>query len=225
METSFYPDSSFKLGDAYKYGVEISNKIKKEIRGRACGFPHDYGLLAQTVFYSGNGDYVETGTLFGASALVVALTKRKFGIDGNVYCVDPFDGYYGTGNKDMSGLVPSVSIVRENAQKYNIQDRIICVPHKSLPIPEQIKDHRFTMSYIDGNHWKDWPTKDFQSYGKMTTGYLMFDNYDFSHPSVVSAASYALSLPEWKVVHVSSISFILQKNPKLTDPHSWAGGT
>lgn len=224
VDTDFYPDSSFKLGEAYKYGLEVGSKVKKEIKGRACGKPHDYALLAQTVFYAGNGNYVETGSLFGASALVAAITKRKFGLSGKVYCVDPFDGYYGTGNKDMSGLIPTAAIVMENARKYGVQDYIVCIPKKSVPYPQELNGVEFSMSYIDGNHWKDWPTKDFEAYGKFTTKYLMFDNYDFSHPSVADAAKFASSKPEWRICHVSSISFILQRNPKMTDPHAWAGG-
>lgn len=223
MDLDFYSDSSFKLGEAYKYGLEVATKIKQEIKGRACGKPHDYALVAQTVFYSGSGNYVETGTLFGASALVAALTKRKFGIEGKVYCVDPFDGYYGAGNKDMTGLIPSVAIVMENARKYGIQDRIVCVPHKSIPYPKELIDIKFSMAYIDGNHWKDFPKQDFEAYSKNTSKYVMFDNYDFSHPSVADGAKFAASQPEWRICHVSSISFIIQRNPKMSDPHAWAG--
>jgi Methyltransferase domain len=226
MELDFYPDSSFKLGDAYIYGIEVAKKIKNEIKGRACGSIHDYGLLAQTVFYSGDGDYVETGTLFGASALVAGLTKRKFNIKGKVYCVDPFDGYYGEGKKDMSGLIPSVNILIENAKKYRIQDNIIPIAHKSQPLPLELANSKFSMSFIDGNHWKDFPKKDFEEYGDFRTSkYVMFDNYDFSHPSVVKAVEFAVLRGEWRICHVSSISFIIQRNPKITDPHSWAGET
>jgi len=224
MDINFYPDSSFKLTEAYRYGLEVGEKLKKEIKGRACGFAHDYGLLAQTVFYSGDGNYVETGTLFGASALVAALTKRKFGIAGKIYCVDPFNGYYGAGNNDMSGIIPTVSVLLENARKYGVQNYITPVPHKSVPYPKELNDITFSMAYIDGNHWKDWPTQDFKAYSKTTSNFVMFDNYDFKHPAVVNGTEYAVSQPEWRIAHVSSISFILQRNPKITDPHAWAGG-
>lgn len=221
--TKFYPDSSYKLGKAYEYGMEVGEKLKQDIKGRACGFAHDYGLVAQTVFYAGDGNYVETGTLFGASALVAALTKKKFGIEGKVYCVDPFDGYYGTGRNDMSGIIPTVEVLMENASKYKVKDYIVPVPHKSVPYPKSIVGLTFSMSYIDGNHWKDWPTQDFKAYAPNTTQYVMFDNYDFKHPAVVNGAEFAVNQPQWRIAHVSSISFILQRNPKITDPHAWAG--
>lgn len=220
---TYYPTSAFNLDIHYTAGVNTANNVIKGLKGRACGKPHDYALLAKAVALAGKGNYVETGTLFGASALVAAITKKMYNLDGNIYCVDPLNGYYGDGNKDASGLVPSVDILMENATKFDVADIIIPIAKKSVPFPEELKDKEFSVAYIDGNHWKDYPTKDWDNLNPRTTEFIMFDNYDFIHPSVVKATIKAVSNPEWKVAHVSSISFILQKNPNMSDPHAWAG--
>jgi len=225
MEVEFFPQSLFKLGKAYNYGIEASKKMITDITGRACGKPHDYALIAQTVVYAGPGNYVETGTLFGASALVAALTKRKFDIEGMVYCVDPLDGYYGTGNNDMSGILPTPEVLMENAKKYGVEDRIVYVAKKSIPFPKELDGLQFSMAFIDGDHWKDAPTQDWDNLSKATSKYVMFDNYDRTHPSVINAAEKATADKYFRVVHMSSISFILERNPRLSDPHAWAAGT
>lgn len=217
MSIEFYPQTLFALDQAYDYGVKVGEKLKKEIKGRACGKPHDYGIVAQTVFYAGDGNYAETGTLFGASALVAALTKRKFNLSGDVYCIDPLDGYYGKGKTDMSGILPTPAVVMENARRYGVESKIKCVAKKSVPYPKELDGIIFSCSYIDGDHWKDIPTLDWVNLSKVTSKFILFDNYDKVHPSVVQAAEFAVADPEWRVAHVSSISFVLQRNPKLVD--------
>lgn len=214
----------YPLKDAYVFGKNTFNRIKKEMSdGRTCGVDHDAGILAQSAYNSGNGNYVETGSLFGASAIIVALVKKHFNLDGFIYCVDPFDGYYGTGNKTKGGT-PSLDILWKNAKQFGVADRIKPVAHSSYPWPVELVNETFTMAFIDGDHWGEMPWKDFISVSTRTSKVIQFDDYDNIHPAVVSAAIKASVYPSWVPVYVGGISYVLEHTPELKDPHVAAGG-
>jgi len=212
----FYPYSIFKLEDAFNLGIQFIREVKSSIIGRACGEDWDYGLIAQCVYNSSGGNFLEIGSLFGAGAIVVSKILNHFNFPGKVYVLDPLDGYYGTGNRDMSGYIPSVDILKQNVEKFGVSERIEIVAKKSYPFPKELKDKKFSVSYIDGDHWGEMPYNDFQSVKDITTHYIMFDNYDINHHAVVNACLKSI-VDSWVPVHISSISFILQNSPKVVE--------
>ena len=219
----FYYDSLFHFGDAYEWVIENIEKVRQGLKGRFAGEAHDYGLVAQCLYEAAKSNnmkanYLEIGTLFGGGLILMALVMKHFGIQGKCVAIDPLDGYYGKGNRDpVIPLVPSVEIVKENAQKFGVLDRIKVIPKLSYPFPEEARKYVYAVSFIDGDHWGDMPWKDFLSVKDITTHYIVFDNYDKSHPAVVEACIKASSVDDWIPVHVSSISFILQRKPKIVD--------
>lgn len=204
----FYSNATyFHLGEAYQFGKVIARIIDKkfstgEMVGRACNIPHDYGLLAQAVVNAGHGDHVETGTLWGASAIVAALAKKKFNMGGVVYCIDPLDGYYGKGKPDhihTGSKTPTAELVLRNFKIMKVAP--ILVQEKSVPFPKSLKWNGFASGFIDGDHWGEGPRKDWVNISRCTSRYIVFDNYDNQHPAIVKAVRGA----NWTLVHLSSI--------------------
>lgn len=212
----FYKENCyFTLGPAYRFGVEMALSMnfmfeRKLLTGRACNSPHDYGLLAQTIFHAGRGNHLEIGTLWGASTIIAGLTKKEFGLWGNVFCVDPLNGLYGEGKTDKHAgrRLPSKKILEENLKTMNL--KAVIIPKKSFPFPEEINKTKFSSTYIDGDHWGQGPQRDLDNAVKRTTKYIIIDNYDKTHPAIVKAVRGA----KWRLVYLESIMAILQ-NPNL----------
>ena len=216
MSYEFYYDTLFKLEEPFHYALSIYSDVQRNMIGRLAGKPYDYGLVAQALVNSG-GNYLEIGTLFGGGLIIMAKVMEKFGIDGKCVAIDPLDGYYGKGNVDpVKKIVPTKDIVLENAKRFGVLDRIEIIQKPSYPFPEEAKKLRYGVAFIDGDHWGDMPWKDFLSVEKITDKYIIFDNYDKSHPAVVEAVIRATGRG-WLPVHISSITVILEKNPKLVD--------
>lgn len=195
----------FFLDDAYIWGKEQIEDIRRIIRGRPAGEPHDYGLLAQMVHNAGDGDHVEIGTYYGASAILAAQTKLKYRLGGRVVCIDPLDGYYGNAAEEITP-----GVLRANAQACGVSLRI--VRGVSTPWPAELENNRFVSAFIDGWHWGDVPLEDFRNLSKRVARFILFDNYDERHPDVVRSCLIAAEYPEWIPVHVSGISFLLERS-------------
>lgn len=200
----------FILKEAYQYGKEIAKildwlYLEGLLTGRSCNKNHDYGILAQMIYNAGHGDHLEIGTLFGASAIIAGLTKKKYKLRGKIICIDPLNGYYGENKKDTTtGITPKRNIVEKNLLIAGITAELIT--KNSFPFPKELETSKFVSTYIDGDHWEDMPTKDWTSAAARTSKYIMFDNYDKKHPAVVAAVETA----EWRIVNLSSIVVVLE---------------
>lgn len=214
-ETFYSRATYFHLGEAYEFGKAIAKIIDKkfavgEMVGRACNIPHDYGLLAQAVVNAGHGDHIETGTLWGASAIVAALAKKKFNMDGVVYCVDPLDGYYGAGKPDhihTGAKTPTADLVLQNFRVMKVLPVLVKMKSDPFPDPISFKMDSFASGFIDGDHWDNGPQRDWENVSQRTSRYIVFDNYDNQHPAIVKAVRDA----GWTLVHLSSIVAVFMK--------------
>jgi len=147
-----------------------------------------------TKYLVGMNDYIEIGTLFGASACLAGLNCK-----GEVHCIDPLNGYYSAGKRDQStGMLPFPSVVRENWDIFGLdQKRLHIHQHKHPPFPESIKDKRFDVGYIDGDHrfegcWADWDAlKD------RVDKFIIFDNYE--KEDVKAVVQMAVRTSEWAI--------------------------
>ena len=219
---SFYEYSLFKLEDAYELGVKVSMDINNmmssgKLTGRLAGKPHDYGILSQAFYNVGFGNFLEIGALFGGAALVLGEVAKYFGADFHIYIVDPLDGYYGKGNIDpVKKIIPTKDVLEKNLNTLGLGGRYTIFDRPSYPFP--IDGVEFSVSYIDGDHWGDMPYKDFLSIKDVTKGYVVFDNYDSKHTDVVKAVEKALLHDDYTLVHLSSISAVLQRNANISNP-------
>lgn len=196
----------------------IVEYVKSKIIGRVADQEDGTAVMAYYAAKAGSGDHLEIGTLFGGSAIVVALAKRLMGLDGNVYCLDPLDGYYRERFGHITDVVCkeheiSPDLVMKNAKIFEVEDRIRIIQKKSLPFPDELRNHRFVSAYIDGDHWDNMPTHDWNNVKKITSKYVIFDNYDDSHPSVKKACDRALK-DGWKLEYSGGITFVVS-SPSL----------
>lgn len=200
----------FPLGAAYRYGAETSKFISSEIIGRAIfDGSRNAGLLAQAVANGLHGDHVEIGTLFGGTAILAAMTKKEFGLHGKVYCIDPLE-FRPEAIKDRgSGIVASSTLLRENACRFGVEDRIIHVPKSSYPWP--LPNKLFATSFLDGDHWGGMPAKDWASLSKHTAYFIAMHDYMPRKPEVVDLIYKAVHSREWTVVAIDGVTAVLRR--------------
>ena len=203
---------------------QITDLVAAHILGRVANVidnkeTNNVEVVMEYVLRAGGGNHLEIGTLFGGSAIAVALAKKKYDQSGMVVCVDPLNGYYQDKWPEPS-LVDKITnipvtpkVLFHNITKFDVADRVLVLRSKSEAIANLV-DMRFTTAYIDGDHWVDGPLCDWQLVKDITDRYVIFDNYDDAHPEVVQACKFAHQDTSWHCVYQEGISYVLEKcNP------------
>jgi hypothetical protein len=203
------PESFMTFGEAYYYGYEAATDIREGIEGRAIFYPHEAGVLAQMVHDARHSDHVEIGTLFGASAILVAMVKAKFNMHGYVYCVDPLEMRKVTLDDLNTGTRASSDLVMKNAEHFAVADRLKLVLAYSHPWP--LENRTFGTGYIDGDHWNGAPRKDWISLKNCVKYGVIFDDYCHGKPEVHEAVMEAANDPDWIIVHIAGTMAFLRK--------------
>lgn len=180
--------------EIFQEALIASEEILQGMEGRAADNGASLPWVASMAVCAGPGDHVEIGTLFGASAIAVALTKKRLSIPGKVYCIDPFESRVGV-EVSSSGVPPELKegtpeAVLRNAEKFGVELEII--RKKSIPWPEELGDKMFASGYIDGWHVGETPYQDFLNMTERVEKYIGFDNYEEGYPDVVNAVHKAL---------------------------------
>lgn len=197
---------------------ELIETVIDGLDGRICLEQSNINYLAWVLYESGDGDHLEIGTLHGGSAVVAGLMKVHCGYSGDIWCVDPLDGYYmGTPYQHATDWVSKIPVtpkrVCDNARHFGLDQRIKVVQSKSLPWPADLPSH-FASVFIDGDHWGDVPWQDWLNVKDHTGQYVIFDNVDAStHPAVWSAVEKAAQDPDWELVFRQGITGILKRRP------------
>lgn len=200
---------------------EITNLVKSDINGRIANMfdnqrTNNVEVVMEYVLRAGGGNHLEIGTLFGGSAIPVALAKKKYNQSGMVVCVDPLNGYYqdrfpGPSMIDGNcGVAVTPETLFENIETFGVADRVLVLRSKSEAIANLI-DMKFTTAYIDGDHWGDAPLNDWLLVKDITSRYVIFDNHDEAHPEVLYACGFADRDPDWRCVYQEGISYVLEK--------------
>jgi len=165
---------------------EIISYIHENIDGRMCDESSNCLFLSYAISESGDGNYLEIGSLFGGTAIMAALIKREFGLSGDVYAIDPFDEYYKGTRNDRGSKVgapvdpithKAVTIERaqSNAKKMGVDVNFIKGKASAATLPAGI---RFSVVFIDGDHWNDAPWQDWLLVKDITDYVIVFDNCD-----------------------------------------------
>lgn len=194
---------AFELTDAYKIGVSMAKEISERIIGGVGCANEDAALLAEIAFRAGHSDHLELGTLFGGTAILMAMAKREFGFDGDVYCIDNFSY--------LSDVYPvGPELVLSNAALFGVADRIQVLEGNTYPLPPDITEGWYGSTYIDAAH--DFPhcQRDWLSV-KDISDVVIFHDYDRSHLGVVSAVRNAMQEPGWWLVHLSYHTAIMER--------------
>jgi len=190
--------------------------IMRTMQGRLCYEESNCNYLAWALSQAGDGHHLEIGTLHGGSAILVALVKRQYGYEGDVWCVDPLDGYYmGTPFEfpvDWESKVPvSPEILMANLEFFNVADRVHIVQARSDPLPAELPE-RFASAFIDGDHWGPAPLQDWRNVKPRVDGYVIFDNADLvKHPNVWAATLEAAADPEWETILTEGITAVFRR--------------
>ena len=104
----------------------------------------DYECLYDNA--KGYRDYVEIGSMWGASAIVAG-----YAVTGEVHCIDPFGGR------------AQPEHVADNWEQHHDIERLTIYKQKNPPFPVVIQARKFDVGLIDGDHnveavWADWLT-------------------------------------------------------------------
>ncbi len=201
------------------YASDLIRTVNERIYGRMCYEQNNCNYLAWAIAQAGNGDHLEIGTLHGGSAILAALVKQQCGFSGDVWCIDPLNGYYvgtpyGCPVDWVSKIAVSPETLAGNVAAFGLEDRIHWIQAKSLPFPEQLKDHAFASAFIDGDHWGDAPLLDWASCKDRVSRMVVFDNDDrATHPAVMKAVEVARSDPFWTCVLRAGITAVFERIP------------
>lgn len=198
----------------------IIEEIEEGIVGRVANKHGDIPLdnldiLLKYVLLAGGGNHLEIGTLFGGSAIAVALMKDDVEQTGIIVCVDPLNGYYSKYDprEDMldgvSGETVTPEILFKNIEKFDIGHRLLVMKTISKRIP--IWYIIFSTAYIDGDHKENEPLRDWFRIKHMVSRYIIFDNCDDGHPDVQEACEVARQDKEWLCVYDEGITCVMER--------------
>ena len=204
--------------ESFEVIKELNEALKnKKFEGRVADNGVNLIFLASMVANAGDGDHIEIGALFGASAIIVALMKKKLGIKGDVYCIDPYDAEERTKeiailNKDKGGpainqehLCATPEALKANAALFDIDLKLIHA--NSDPWPDKLKDNVFVTAYVDGDHRHDTPYKDFVNLSERVSDFIGFDNYEEGYPDVMGGVNKAMAENENWVLFYKNATF------------------
>ena len=156
--------------------------------------------LAEMIANFGDGDHVEIGSLFGASAILAAKVKKEYNLEGTIYCIDPmiFDEHEacirieGTVSEKLM-LRHQEQIFKDNVRKW---DNIKFIRARSYPWPFD-KDKKFNTAFIDGWHYDDGPLNDAKTMVDVVDQAILLDDTIPEYPDIHKAFMYLCEHPDW----------------------------
>jgi hypothetical protein len=182
----------FQIDDIREWTEDVYDVVSSSIK---TGMDEkDTSIIIQTILNSGDGDYLEIGSLFGASAIIAALTKIRYGIEGDIFCIDDIKA---TG-KDY---------ITDNCKKFGVSDRVHLYIEKSHPFP--LYKQRFRTTLIDAGHDYQSCIQDWENAKRVTDKYIIVHDYDPEHPGVVKACREMMR--EWIPVLIAGHVLVLEK--------------
>ena len=201
----------------YPESFEVVKELNKSLRdkkfeGRIADNGVNLIFLMSMIANAGNGDHLEIGTLFGASAIASALIKKKLDLSGTVYTIDSYDKEKRTKEiqftiEDEEDLLNgSPQAAKKNFKLFDVNVKLIQKP--SDPWPKELKDKLFVSAYIDGDHMHDMPYKDFKNLSELVSDYIAFDNYEEGYPDVLGGVNKILSENQEWVLFYKNASFL-----------------
>ena len=207
----------------HSFGVDIARRVIKGYdEGKFAGRAADGGIslpaLSTMIMAAGHGDHVDIGSLFGASSLAAALTKKEAGWGGTVYCIDPYIDRVGSGaaynpSKDPRLFSGTPEVLEANVKAAGLEwgKDVILIQKTSHPWPDELKDEKFVSAYIDGNHVAPFPWQDWVNVSARTQNLIAFDNVEEDYPDVIEAFVKAQHDPKWIIFYKSEIFAVLRR--------------
>ena len=191
---------------AFEFGYETGIKIDRGIDGIFATHDREkHGAIAQLVYEAGNGDHLEIGTLYGGSAILAAMTKQRFGLGGEVVCVDPFiNSEIDKWIRKFTDVPVCPELVLENARKMGVSLTV----HKMRSIEFEIDGQHFASAYIDGDHTYEGIRDDWVKVYPNVDKLVFFDDYyDTRFPGVKKFLD-KVKVPGWERSFCGQIAVI-----------------
>ena len=200
----------------------IVKSVEKKIIGRVANVSHkgvtnNIEVVLYFVAKAISGNYLEIGTLFGGSAIPVAILKKLLKQSGLVFCIDPLNGYYrgrfgpdNTIDPHSAGFAVTPETLFENIRLFGVGDKVFVMQASSTDCPS-LDTLEFSVVYIDGDHWNGVPIKDWLYIKDHATKFVIFDNCDDHHLDVQAACKIASDDPEWECVYDEGISYVVER--------------
>jgi len=110
----------------------------------------------------GEGNIANLGCFRGATAALFALGLKQFDFKGSVYTVD----LYGSDSEFIGkrGYTGQLNESKRLFDNVNVSDRIVICQGYIHEWAQKLKDKRFKLIFIDGNHNYEWCKKDFEAW-------------------------------------------------------------
>ena len=181
--------------------MNLYDHISKNITGRIALISRLEAKVLER-YTAREGDHVEIGCLWGATAILAALAKREAGVEGHVYTIDKMSGgFWQTGDTEYYNRVPTRKIVMQNFERTGTQHDITLVEALSnpWPLPDTVKPRTVL---IDGSHTYEGCKQDWQNVKRLEPEFVLFHDYASGrHPGVQKAVDKIRSSePEWKMI-------------------------
>lgn len=143
-----------------------------------------YFLRKYTTVKGNKGNaHIDIGVLYGFSSLIsmkgIAASQGKH---GDMYLIDPFDGFYNQEQDPFTGLKITKEHVEYNLKTWgfsNTDCELICGYSNDPRTLELIEQLEFTSVYIDGDHSYSGIKQDWENFSPKVSlgGYILIDNY------------------------------------------------
>ncbi len=161
--------------------------------GYYVGTKTDAAILAQMIKNAGNGDHLDIGTAWGGSAIIAALTKKRYELNGTVFTVDPLES-----EDVLVGTTVTPELIRWNLREFGIDDRV-----SFRQIPSQEFEGKIVSAYIDGSHKGREAKKDLELVKGLGAKVVIAHDYDSKHLGVTNV------IPKSKIVALLGSSAVL----------------
>jgi len=185
-------------------GLEVTllEEINQAIKGHICMSVNEVEFLVECIKLAGNGDHLEIGSMWGGSAILAALTKKRNGITGKVVCVDPFrDMDWSSGRP---GGRPNPDIFLSNMKAMGVEDMVELVCAYSNPWP--LGKRKFSSIFVDGDHAENWPVIDWHN-SKNRTDLVIYHDLTIYEKDVMRAVKIIRADSRWEEIgQVESIA-------------------
>jgi hypothetical protein len=183
------------------------NGIKLKHGRTVCVHVEDYECLYEHC--KGYKDYIEIGTMHGASAIVAG-----YGVTGEVHGIDPFGVRGQAARKDKFGFYVKPEYVKENWEMHHEPDRLILHKQKHPPWPKVLGKRMFDIGLIDGRHYIDQVKQDWKSMSKYVKHKILFHDVrsnpdNGKNPNRVFHE--IIKLPEWKLLEVRGCMGVVER--------------
>ena len=188
------------------FNAKFINGIKFKHGG--CVYVHKDDYICLYEHCKGYQDYIEIGSMFGASAIIAG-----YAVTGEVHCIEPF-GVKGNPHRKTKGSLVTAENLRGNWKQHHPTGRLTIHKQKHPPWPDKIRGKMFDVGLIDGDHSEEQVWKDWDGMSKHVRHLIFFHDVrpvqdDGKNPTNVFHE--IIKLPQWELVEVRGVMGVVRR--------------